>query len=190
MEYLERGLQVGLCKKNLRENFACIAQSNIGIDRHEFKLTEDITKLIMESRHYQDIVNDTFNDRLTGDPDKVTYAELINCMNKLSKEIACFTFSNGHAFKQIVKIQRWLSFEEDFQRNFALRIYEISLNLNFDKIGSIAECKLISHNDLQLYVHAASRKLLSPFRFGRATCNCHYQAKASRKHKLGELENS
>jgi hypothetical protein len=173
VEYLERGLQVGQCKKNLRENFACIAQSNTGIDRHEFKLTEDISKLIMESRNYQDIVNETSNDRQPGESEKVTYAELINCMNNLSKEIACFTFSTGHVFKQIVKIQRWMTFEEEFLKNFSLRVYEITLNLNFDKIGSIAECKLKSHNYLQLCVHAAGRKLPLIVCSRRAACFCH-----------------
>jgi hypothetical protein len=36
-----------------------------------------------------------------------------------------------------------------------MKVYEINLNLNFDKIGSIAECKLISHYDIQLSLHAA-----------------------------------
>ncbi len=138
-------MQVTNCKTRLRDNFSSFTNSNKEIANCDCRLTDDVWKLIIETKYYLATVNDTLADFRPG----VTYAELINYTNKLSKDIGCFTFSNGHMFKQIVKIQKWLIIEEEYQKNFSLRVYDISLNLNFEKYDRIAECILKSKLPLQ-----------------------------------------
>lgn len=147
------------CKKRLKEKFASFDQANEPLGESESKLTGDVYRQIVESRKLNEFLtsgksklNDQKESKSNAQKPKngngsgssssnneVNYYELVNFMNKLSRDCQGFTVSSPQSYRQIQRAHKWLILEENYMKNFGLKSYQVNMNMNIEKAEYIAE---------------------------------------------------